>query len=107
MGGQIYGSRADLIICDDCITLTNAHQWTDQMDWLRQEVASRLGPAGKLLVIGTRVAALGPVPGLRNPEHYSDKHTPWTYLGQPEACWMAPQTIERLDHPVAQVGSTV
>lgn len=83
MGGQIYGSRADLIICDDCITLTNAHQWTDQMDWLRQEVASRLGPAGKLLVIGTRVAAQDLYRELRNPEHYSDKHTPWTYLGQP------------------------
>lgn len=83
MGGQIYGARADLIICDDAITLANAHQWRDQMDWLRQEVASRLGPAGKLLVIGTRVSAQDLYRELRNPEHYSDKHTPWTYLGQP------------------------
>ena len=83
LGGQIYGARADLIICDDAVTLSNAHQWADQMDWLRQEVASRLGPAGKLLVIGTRVAAQDLYRELRNPEHYSDKHTPWTYLGQP------------------------
>lgn len=83
MGGQIYGARADLIILDDAVTLSNAHQWPDQMDWLRQEVASRLGPAGKLLVIGTRVAAQDLYRELRNPEHYTDAVTPWTYLGQP------------------------
>lgn len=83
MGGQIYGSRADLIICDDCVVLANAHQWADQMDWLRQEVATRLGPGGKLLVIGTRVAGQDLYRELRNPDHYSDRQTPWTYLGQP------------------------
>lgn len=83
MGGQIYGARADLIICDDAVTLSNAHQWDGQMDWIRQEVASRLGPAGKLLVIGTRVAAQDLYRELRNPDHYSDKVSPWTYLGQP------------------------
>lgn len=49
MGGQIYGSRASLIVLDDCVTLTNANEWPKQMDWVRQEVASRLGPGGQLL----------------------------------------------------------
>ena len=83
MGGQIYGARADLIILDDCVTLSNAHEWEKQMDWIRQEVASRLGPGGKLLVIGTRVAPIDLYKELRSPEHYTDGRSPWTYMAQP------------------------
>lgn len=83
MGGQIYGSRADLIICDDCVTLANAGEWDKQMDWLSQEVASRLGPPGKLLVIGTRVAPQDLYRELRNPNHYTTGESPWSYLAQP------------------------
>ena len=83
MGGQIYGSRADLIILDDCVVLANAHQWESQMDWIRQEVESRLGPDGVLLVVGTRVAAVDLYRELRNPEHYTDGESPWTLLAQP------------------------
>ncbi|MCL5460341.1 hypothetical protein M3M33_17015, partial [Loigolactobacillus coryniformis] len=56
IGGQIYGARADLVILDDCVVLGNSAEWEKQMTWLNIEVASRLGPAGKLLVVGTRVA---------------------------------------------------
>ena len=83
IGGQVYGARADLIICDDCVTLTNAGEWEKQMDWLRQEASTRLGPSGKLLVIGTRVAPQDLYRELRNPDHYTDSRSPWTYFAQP------------------------
>lgn len=58
IGGQIYGARADVIILDDAVTLTNANQYEDQLNWLRQEVDTRLPPDGGLLaILGTRVAA--------------------------------------------------
>ena len=83
MGGQIYGSRANLIVLDDTVTLSNANEWTKQMDWVRQEVASRLGPGGQLLVVGTRVAPTDLYSELRNEEHYTDGVVPWTYLSMP------------------------
>lgn len=82
-GGQIYGSRAHLIVLDDIATLANANEWPKQMDWIRQEVASRLGPGGQLLVVGTRVAPVDIYSELRNPEHYTDGRVPWTYLSMP------------------------
>lgn len=82
MGGQIYGNRADLIILDDVVTLANAGAWQSQMDWIRQEVASRLGD-GQLLVVGTRVAPVDLYRELRNPDHYTDGMVPWSYLSMP------------------------
>jgi hypothetical protein len=83
MGGQIYGARADLIILDDCITTANAHEWEKQMDWLQKEVITRLGKNGKLLVVGTRIAANDLYKELRNSKHWSGGKTPFTYMGMP------------------------
>lgn len=83
MGGQIYGARADLIILDDCITTANAHEWDKQLDWLQKEVITRLGKNGKLLVVGTRIAANDLYKELRNPKHWSSGKTPFTYMGMP------------------------
>ena len=83
MGGQIYGARADLIILDDCITGANAHEWEKQIKWLQQEVITRLGKNGKLLVVGTRVAPNDLYRELRNSEHWSGGKSPFTYLGMP------------------------
>lgn len=83
LGGQIYGARADLIIVDDAVVLANAHEWEKQLLWLRQEVDSRLGVEGVCLVIGTRVAAVDLYREIRNPAHYSDGFSPWTYFAQP------------------------
>jgi len=84
MGGQIYGSRANLIVLDDVVTLSNAGEWAKQQDWIRQEVASRLPPGGgQLLVVGTRVAPVDLYKELRNPEHYTDGRVPWSYLAMP------------------------
>ena len=81
MGGQIYGARADLIILDDCITTANAHEWESQINWLQKEVITRLGKNGKLLVVGTRIAANDLYKELRNPKHWSGGKTPFTYMG--------------------------
>jgi len=83
MGGQIYGARADLIILDDCITGANAHEHEKQIKWLQQEVITRLGKNGKLLIVGTRIASNDLYRELRNPEHWSGGKTPFTYLAMP------------------------
>jgi len=83
MGGQIYGARADLIILDDCVILANAHEYEKQIDWITQEVATRLGAKGTLLVVGTRVAPADLYSELRRADRYAGTRSPWTYLSQP------------------------
>lgn len=83
IGGQIYGARASLVLLDDTITLSNANAYENQSDWIRQEVASRLGPGGQIIVVGTRVASVDLYRHLREPDHYTDGHVPWTYLAMP------------------------
>lgn len=56
MGGQIYGARADIVLVDDAVLLSNAHDYEQQARWLTQEVLTRLGREGVLAVVGTRVA---------------------------------------------------
>ena len=83
IGGQIYGARADVIIVDDAVVLSNAHEYEKQIRWLQQEVLTRLGPTGRLLVIGTRVDSTDLYKELRNGDRYPTGHSPWTYLSQP------------------------
>lgn len=83
IGQQVYGDRATLAILDDCIVLSNAHQWEDQILWVQQEVSTRLGAEGKLLVVGTRVDTTDMYRELRNPDLYPTGTSPWTYLAQP------------------------
>jgi hypothetical protein len=92
MGGQIYGARADLIILDDCITTANAHEWEKQINWLQKEVITRLGKNGKLLVVGTRIAANDLYKELRNPKHWSGGKSPFSYMGMPAVLNYAPDT---------------
>jgi len=83
IGGQIYGKRADMIIVDDAVTLKNANEFEKQIRWLTQDVRSRLNPTGKLVVIGTRVAAVDLYKELRSPDRYPGGQVPWTYLAMP------------------------
>lgn len=83
IGGQIYGKRADMIIIDDAVTLSNANDFEKQIKWLQQDVRSRLNPTGKLIVVGTRVAAVDLYKELRNPDRYPGGIIPWTYLAMP------------------------
>jgi hypothetical protein len=83
MGQQIYGTRADLIILDDCVTTTNAHEWTKQLEWLQKMVITRLGKNGKLVIVGTRISAIDLYREIRNPDHWAGGKTPFTYLAMP------------------------
>ncbi|HEU4686480.1 MAG TPA: hypothetical protein VFS39_18380 [Nitrospira sp.] len=105
IGGQIYGARATLIILDDCVVLGNAHQFENQIRWIQQEVLTRLGPGGKLIIAGTRVDAMDLYRELRNPDRYPDGHSPWSYLAQPAILEFADDPEDwvtlwpRSDHP--------
>lgn len=82
--GHIYGARADLIIMDDCVDGTNAHEYEKQIDWIQSEVMSRIdNDGGKLLVIGTRLRPKDLYSELRDPMRYPDETSPWTYFAQP------------------------
>lgn len=83
IGGQIYGKRADMIIVDDAVTLSNANDFERQIKWLTQDVRSRLNPTGKLIIIGTRVASVDLYRELRNPDRYPGGIVPWNYLAMP------------------------
>lgn len=83
IGGQIYGARADLIILDDCVTLSNSNEYEKQIRWIQQEVLTRVGPTGKILVVGTRVDPLDLYREMRNGDRYPDGSSPWTYLAMP------------------------
>ena len=82
--GHIYGARADLIIMDDCVDHTNAHEYEKQIDWIQSEVMSRIDyDGGKLLVVGTRLRPKDLYSELRDPMRYPDEKSPWTYFAQP------------------------
>lgn len=84
IGGHIYGSRADLIILDDCVTGKNAHEYEKQMDWLQREVYNRLSyPGGRILLVGTRLAPVDLYGEIIKDEYYGEESSPWTYLTQP------------------------
>lgn len=89
MGGQVYGSRADYIIIDDAVTLANAHEYEKQIRWIQQEVLTRLGPNGVLLVVGTRVDNQDLYREIVDPDRYPSGNSPWTVLRMPAVLELA------------------
>ncbi len=84
VGGQIYGTRADIAILDDCVDHTNHQQFESQITWLQNQVGTRVADAGGLtIVIGTRIESVDLYSELLKPHHYVDGESPWTYLTQP------------------------
>ena len=83
VGGQITGARSNLIILDDVVTTSNAHEWEKQLLWLQRDVITRLGDAGKLLIVGTRIASNDLYREIRNPDHWTGGKTPFTYMSMP------------------------
>jgi len=83
VGGQITGARSNLIILDDVVTTSNAHEWEKQLLWLQRDVITRLGDNGKLLVVGTRIASNDLYREIRNPDHWTGGKTPFTYMSMP------------------------
>ena len=83
IGGQITGARSNLIILDDVVTSSNAHEYDKQISWLQREVVTRLGDTGRLLIVGTRMAANDFYREIRNPAHWTGGKSPFTYLAMP------------------------
>ena len=83
IGGQITGARSNLIILDDVVTTSNAHEWEKYLLWLQRDVVTRLGDTGKLLVVGTRIAPNDLYREIRNPDHWTGGKTPFTYMSMP------------------------
>lgn len=82
--GAMYGARADLIILDDPIDNNNVNEYDKQISWLNTIVSSRLSREyGKVIVVGTRIAAKDLYSELRDPSRYYDDEQPWSYLLQP------------------------
>ena len=82
-GSQIYGARADLIILDDVVMGSNAHEWEKQIEWLQKEVITRLGRHGKLVIVGTRVQPIDLYKMIRDGGQWSGGKSPFTYFAQP------------------------
>ena len=82
-GSQIYGARADLIILDDVVMNSNAHEWEKQIEWLQKEVITRLGRHGKLVIVGTRVAPIDLYKMIRDGGQWTGGKSPFTYFSQP------------------------
>ena len=81
--GHIYGARADLIILDDGVDLSNAHEYEKQIEWIQSEVVSRISASGMFLVVGTRLASKDLYLELRDATRYPDEASPWSYLSMP------------------------
>jgi hypothetical protein len=94
IGGQVYGARANLIILDDCVTGANAHEWAKQLEWIQKEVITRLDDEGVLLVLGTRFAANDLYREIRNPKHWSNGRSPFTYFAMPAVLEFGEDTKE-------------
>ena len=105
MRGHVYGARADLVVLDDVVDLTNAHEYDKQIDWIQSEVISRISASGSLLVVGTRLSSKDLYSELRDPRRYPDETSPWTYLAMPAVLEFADQPKDwvtlwpRSDHP--------
>jgi len=82
-GSQIYGARADLIILDDVVMNSNAHEWEKQIEWLQKEVITRLGRHGKLVIVGTRVAPIDLYKMIRSGDQWTGGKSPFTYCAMP------------------------
>lgn len=84
IGGQIYGTRTDLVIMDDCVDNTNHQQFEAQIDWIQNIVGSRVADVGgRMLLVGTRMATADLYSEILKPQYYSEGESPWTYLTQP------------------------
>lgn len=84
IGGQIYGTRTDLVIMDDCVDNTNHQQHESQIDWIQNIVGSRVADVGgRMLLVGTRMATVDLYSEILKPQYYSEGQSPWTYLTQP------------------------
>lgn len=93
IGGQIYGTRADIAIMDDCVDHTNFQQFEAQISWIQNQVGTRVADSGgQMVLIGTRIESVDLYSEVMKDHYYVDGESPWTYLTQPAV-------LEYADHP--------
>lgn len=82
---QLYGSRLDLMVLDDCVDLSNAHEYDKQVSWIQKIASTRMDLTGdgQIVLVGTRLAQDDLYMKIQNPSYYSEGESPWTYLTQP------------------------
>lgn len=83
INGQIYGSRLDVILCDDLVTGKNVHTYKELADWIGSEVSNRMDDDGVLHVLGTRMGANDLYSELRDLVEWDGESQVWTYFAQP------------------------
>jgi hypothetical protein len=83
LGGQIYGSRLDVILLDDLVDMKNTHTYKELADWVGTEVDSRVDDNGVLAVLGTRLGPNDLYSELRDLLDWDQTTPVWTYFAQP------------------------
>lgn len=83
IGSHVYGARADLVICDDVVDMSNAHRFDEQIDWIQAELMSRISANGTMLIVGTRLAPRDLYSEIRDEKRYPEEDSPWSYLSMP------------------------
>jgi hypothetical protein len=83
LGGQIYGSRLDVILLDDLIDMKNVHTYKELADWVGTEVDSRVDDNGILACLGTRLGSQDLYSELRDLLDWDETSSVWTYFAQP------------------------
>ena len=81
--GHIQGTRSQLIVADDMQDLKSAAQWPAMLDYISQDVDSRLSDDGIFLYNQTRVGADDVSKHLRDDLVDFDGTPVFTYLAQP------------------------
>lgn len=94
IGQQIYGTRADVIIIDDAVDTTNAHEVDKHMEWLQKMVTTRVGKTGKIIIVGTRVAPIDFYKEIRNPDRWTGEVSPYTWFAMPAVLEFAQKPID-------------
>lgn len=110
LGGQIYGSRLDVIILDDLVDLKNVHTYKELADWIGTEVDSRVDDDGLLACLGTRLAPNDIYSELRDLLDWDEETPVWTWFAQPAVLEMPerdPRTWVTLWPTKPQDGSTM
>lgn len=83
VNGQVYGSRLDVILCDDLVTGKNVHTYKQMADWIGSEVSNRMDDDGVLHVLGTRMGPNDLYSELRDLAEWDDDRPVWTHFAQP------------------------
>lgn len=82
--GSILGARADFVVIDDPLEMTNVNEFERQIEWIFSTPITRLTPhTGRIIIVGTRMRAKDLYSEIQVPTRYGNGKSPWTYFKQP------------------------